>query len=853
MRIKIPEFALVVLIGPSGAGKSTFAHRHFLPTEVISSDACRAMVSDDENSMAATGDAFDLLHYIAAKRLQNMRLSVVDATSVQPRSRQPLVALARDYHCLPVAIVLDMPEALCRARNEVRPDRNFGPHVIRNHRRDLRRSLKRLRQEGFRYVYHLKSPEEVEAVEIERTRLWNDRRDDQGPFDIIGDIHGCATELEALLADLGYRQSEEGGPYRHPEGRRAIFLGDLMDRGPRNLDAFTLVRDMVTAGAALAVPGNHDAKLVRRLRHGKGKVTYGLEVTLGEIAALPDEQQAGVKEEMTTFLDGLVSHYVLDGGQLVVAHAGLTEALQGRASGRVREFALYGDTTGESDEYGLPIRRNWGAEYRGEAIVVYGHTPVGAPEWLNRTINIDTGCVFGGMLTALRYPELDLVQVPSRERYAESPKPFLPEEGAAEDVGAQARHDRLLHLDDVRGKRIISTRLQPNITIREANATAALEVMSRFAVDPRWLIYLPPTMSPTKTSTLEGTLEYPDDAFDYYQRAGQSRLVCEEKHMGSRAIVVLCRDPDSARRRFGVSSGDGVIYTRTGRPFFSDEGLGDAFLRRLRAAADAGDFWARHETEWMALDCEIMPWSQKAQGLLRDQYAALAAAARTAFPPALAALEAAAARGIEVDALVDHYRRRYETIDRYSAAYRHYCWPVDTLNDLRVAPFHLLATEGQAHVERSHEWHLSALAPLVDAGVPLLQPTAHRIVDLTDPASRQAATDWWLQMTAAGGEGMVVKPESFISRGGRGIVQPAIKVRGQEYLRIIYGPEYTLPDQLSRLRDRHLGRKRSLALREFALGVEALERFVAREPLRRTHECVFGVLALESEPVDPAL
>jgi protein phosphatase len=195
MKITIPKLSLVVLVGASGAGKSSFARQHFLPTETISSDFCRGLVSDDENSLEATNDAFEVLHYIAAKRLGAGRLTVIDATNVQPAARAPLIALARKYHCLPVAIVLDLPERLCQERNENRPERNFGPHVVRQHTQQLRRSLRGLKREGFRHVYVLSSPEDVESVTVERQPLWNNRRDEHGPFDIIGDVHGCCSEL----------------------------------------------------------------------------------------------------------------------------------------------------------------------------------------------------------------------------------------------------------------------------------------------------------------------------------------------------------------------------------------------------------------------------------------------------------------------------------------------------------------------------------------------------------------------------------------------------------------------------------------------------------------------------------
>jgi len=190
---------------------------------------------------------------------------------------------------------------------------------------------------------------------------------------------------------------------------------------------------------------------------------------------------------------------------------------------------------------------------------------------------------------------------------------------------------------------------------------------------------------------------------------------------------------------------------------------------------------------------------------------------------------------------------------KYAVAYRRYCWPVRAVSDLRYAPFHLLASEGKAHVDRDHLWHMTTLAELVPPGAPVLFATPHLVVDAGDAAAVEQACQWWEQMTGTGFEGMVVKPLDWVARGRKGLVQPAVKVRGREYLRIIYGPEYTRTDNLNRLRQRHVGLKQSLAAREFALGLEALERFARREPLSRVHECVFGVLALESEPVDPRL
>ena len=851
MKITIPELSLVVLIGPSGCGKSTFAKEHFKATEILSSDFCRGLVSDDENDQSATNDAFAVLHFIARKRLAAGRLTVVDATNVQPESRKPLVELAREFHVLPVAVVFDLPEKVCHERNQIRADRQFGPHVVRNQSAQLRRSVRGLDREGFRHIFKMETPEEVASVSVTRQPLWNNLKHEHGPFDIIGDVHGCFDELTQLLAQLGYEKTASGIS-QPPNGRKAVFVGDLVDRGPKIPETVRLVKEMVDAGYALCVPGNHDIKFMRAVWGKNVQITHGLDESLRQFAEY-EKHYRGFSRVAADFMNKLISHYVLDDGKLVVAHAGMKEEMQGRGSGKVRDFALYGETTGETDEYGLPVRYNWAAEYRGRAMVVYGHTPVAEPEWLNRTINIDTGCVFGGKLTALRYPEREMVSVPALRTYYESAKPFLEPEEAAPALTAQQQQDELLDIEDVLGKRLIQTRLHRNITIREENATTALEVMSRFATNPKWLIYLPPTMSPCETSKRDGLLEHPEEAFSYYFHEGVHRVICEQKHMGSRAVVVVCREAEAARKRFGILEAEfGVCYTRTGRRFFSDSSLECQFLQRIRLAVERAGIWDSLKTDWVCLDCELMPWSAKAQELLRQQYAPTGAAARAGLPAAVAAL-GQAQQSEEIASLLESYKERAEAADRYVDAYRQYCWPVQSLSDLKLAPFHLLASEGAVHTSKDHIWHMNTLAEICRADQELLLATPFEVVDLTNVDEQAKGIKWWQELTERGGEGMVVKPLEFLTKGQKGLVQPAVKVRGREYLRIIYGPEYTIRQNLSRLRSRGLGAKRSLALREFALGIEALERFVHKEPVRRVHECVFGVLALESEPVDPRL
>lgn len=852
IHIKIPNPSLVILIGPSGSGKSTFAKLHFKPTEILSSDFCRGIVSDDENDQSATEDAFDVLHYIAAKRLAAGKLTVIDATNVQVEARKKLQDLARKYHYLTVGIVLNMPAKLCQERNDNREDRNFQPYVIRKQISQLRRSIRSLRREGFRnFVYVLSSPEEADKAEIERQPLWTNLKEEHGPFDIIGDIHGCYDELILLLVDLGYEiPSEQGTPISHPDGRKVVFLGDYVDRGPKVVNVLKLVMRMYKDGIALCVPGNHDVKLARALRGKNVTPTHGLEESLSQLENESNEFKAQIAE----FIEGLVSHYELDDGKLVVAHAGMKQEYQGRASGRVREFALYGETTGETDEFGLPIRLDWTEEYRGDATVVYGHTPVSEPQWINRTINVDTGCVYGGKLTALRYPEKEMVSIAANQTYYEPAKPLIEDESIQSSQESYL-NEGVLDINDVLGKRIINTRMNRNITIREENTIPALESISRFAVDPRWLIYLPPTMSPSETSSKPDFLEHPSDVFNYYRNQGVPTLIWQEKHMGSRAIVIVCRDKTIVQKRFGVPSESiGVCYTRNGRPFFDENTLETQLLNQIKHTIDKLDYWEKLDTDWICLDCELMPWSVKAQELLRQQYAPVGIAGSISISDSLTSIEMAKNRGVDTNDMLDDLLERQNAVNEYIKSYQQYCWNVESISDLKLAPFHILATEGNVYFNKNHLWHMEMLQELCrTVEDDILYPTTYGLVSLTDENSVNSAIEKWEELTKIGGEGIVVKPLEFITYGKKGIVQPAVKCRGREYLRIIYGPEYTIPRYLERLRSRGLSKKRSLAIREFTLGVEALERFVNNEPFSKVHECVFGILALESESVDPRL
>ncbi|QBJ98097.1 polynucleotide kinase-phosphatase [Rhodococcus sp. ABRD24] len=839
--VEIPEPSLVVLVGISGSGKSSFAAQHFGSYEVISSDHCRGLVSDDPNAQAATADAFEVLEFIAAKRLRAGRLTVVDATSVQPAARKKLIDLARSHDALPVAIVLDIPEPVCAERNAARGDRAFDRAVLRRQHQQLSRSMRGLSREGFRAVHVLDGVDAVESARIVRQPLRSDRRDLTGPFDVIGDIHGCLSELETLLGIMGYTvlRDELGRAVDAvpPAGRTAVFVGDYVDRGPDSPGVLRLVMGMVAAGHALGVPGNHENKLVKALRGKKVSVTHGLGYTLEQLAGESED----FRRQVADFCDGLVAHLVLDGGRLVVAHAGLKEEYHNRASGRVRSFALYGETTGETDEFGFPVRYPWAEDYRGEAIVLYGHTPVPDVRWINRTACLDTGCVFGGALTAMRYPEREVVSVPAERQWYRPVKP----------LHQPASDPQALDIDDILRVGGVETSTRGRISVRPENAAGALEVMSRYAVDPRWLNYLPPTMSPCATSALPGLLEHPAEAFDAYRKAKVDEVICEEKHMGSRAVVLVCRDAAVAAERFGVGDGlSGMVHTRTGRRMFGDT-LTELLVANVADAVGAAGLWDELGTDWVLLDTELLPWSAKSEALLRSQYAAVGAAASADLSARTAVLDAASGRGLDVGVLLAGNRSRADDVESYIEAYRRYVWPTEGLVGVRLAPFQVLATEGVSYGDRDHGWHLEVADRLADVAPTLFTTTRRVLVDTRVPESEASGVAWWEELTGAGGEGMVVKP--FHNHRGGGRVQLGIKVRGREYLRLIYGPHYTEPENLARLRNRSLGHKQSMALREHALGMEAIDRLIKVEPLWRIHQAVFAVLALESEPVDPRL
>ena len=418
MITNVPDPSLILMIGVAGSGKSTFAKRHFKETQVLSSDFFRGMISDDPGNQTVNSETFAILERLARVRLSRGLLTVIDATNLQKSSRDNFIRLGKKFHIPRVAILLDVPLEECIRRDKKRT-RMAGEEVIKRQYLQFEETSREVKNERFRRIIHLEGQNLIDNVVINPEPPRSMLVHEKGPFDIIGDVHGCYQEMVKLLKLAGYQVKSETEVIP-PPGRKAIFLGDLVDRGPMIMQVLRLVMSMQKKGNALCLLGNHDWKLLRALRGNKVQVKHGLEDSLEQLKNEDDS----FREEVKNFLEGLTTHYVLDDGKLVVAHGGLKESMHGRDSRGVHAFALYGDVTGRTDSYGLPIRGDWTSGYRGNARVIYGHVAVKSARWQNNTIDIDTGCVYGGSLTSIKYPEMEILSVKAEKTYYHRPAPL---------------------------------------------------------------------------------------------------------------------------------------------------------------------------------------------------------------------------------------------------------------------------------------------------------------------------------------------------------------------------------------------------------------------------------------------
>lgn len=864
-KIILPYAGIVLLAGPSNSGKTTLLNRlieekKLKSSEVVSSDQFRTLVSDiefidwhnrpkdeadslfDEYSRIS-GEAFEMMEAIIAKRCRLNKLTIIDATHLKEEDREPYLRLGKKYHVPVMAVVLNIPENVLLTRDELR-DFPRGKKRIKQQYQHFKWTLRSIKKEGFHRTYMLK---EEELKDLEISRQENPLLLDLGAgIDLIGDIHGCFEEFMELLQKLGYEENAEGY-FLHPEGRKILSLGDVMSRGSRSLETLQFFLRHVAEGYAYMIDSNHGWKIARWLDGRTVNLAHGDEKVEEEFAAYANmygnEAADRLKEELKELLLSAKSHYVIrknDVNVVVATHAGIKDHYIGKQSKRISDFCRYGDSDG-LDDNGKPIRRDWTIHHKSSELIIWGHDPKPQPLLVNNTLNIDQGVVFGGRLTAYRYPERQFFSVEAKQDYAKVPDNPLKEwklkRLAPPNIGKYLNGFSVL------------TEQHGETVIYKEGVLAALDDFSHFTLPLEDIVYLPPTMSPTpKPSRLDGYLEHPDEAFQYYQANGVTTMVVEKKHMGSRGILLLFKNNEAAKKYVGRET-LGAIYTRTGRAFFQKE-LGDQIIRKLNEDLTGKGYFERYNTDFVLLDAEILPWNLKAKELILNQYAHVGEMALLDRSMLKEQLKKAIQNGRDVGDWIRENDKLLGNAAVFNEVYQKYCWETEGMAGIQIAPFHTLAHSSETFFHQPHTWHMEKnreFSKISD----LFVETEYRVVH--DDESMKAAIKWWEEMTEDGHEGFVVKPESFIARHKGKLLQPAIKVRGRKYLHIIYGIDYLQPENLSRLKKRNTSWKQRNALKEFSLGVEAVNRFVGGESLERWHECVLGILALEADPIDPRL
>lgn len=862
-KINLPHAGIVLLVGPSNSGKTTLINQlmqeqQIYASEVVSSDQFRVLVSDVEfidwnrrpkyeadalfnEYQQISKEAFEAMDYIIAKRCRLNKLTFIDATHLRDYEREKYLQMAKRYHVPAIAIVLNLAETEL-LRRDLERDFPRGKNRIKQQYQHFKKTLRSIKKEGFRRCY-IFGEEELQVLNV--NRLGNPLLIDVGNgIDFIGDIHGCFEEFSEILSKLGYIENEEGY-FIHPEGRKILSLGDVMSRGPRSIETLQFFQKHVAAGLAYMIDSNHGWKIARWLDGNNVTLAHGDENVKAEFdeyeGKFGKDEADRLKEQIRDMLLEAKSHYIIqkNGVNVAVAvHAGIKDHYIGKQSPRISDFCRYGDSDG-LDENGKPVRKDWSIAHQSSELILWGHDPRTQPLLVNNTLNIDQGVVFGGNLTAYCFPERKFVSVKAKADYAnvsDNPLKVLESKRLAPPNIAKF----------LEGYSVL-TELYGEIAIYADSTKSALDDLSHYTLPLEEIVYLPPTMSPTpKPSSLAGYLEHPIEAFEYYQANGVDTMVVEKKHMGSRGILFLFKNKEIAKEYIGRET-LGSIYTRTGRAFFKKE-LEEQILQVLNI--DLSGYFEKYNTDFVLMDAEILPWNLKAKELIMNQYAHVGEMALLDRSKLLEQLKKALDNGKDVSSWLEETDEKIRNAQVFNEVYQKYCWETEGLAGIQIAPFHTLAHSNETFFDKPHTWHMEKNKEFSVLSN-LFVETEYRIVN--DEDSMKSAIKWWEEMTEDGHEGFVVKPESYVARHKGKLLQPAIKVRGRKYLHIIYGIDYLQPENLARLKQRNAGKKQRNALKEFALGVEAVNRFVRRESLERYHECVLGVLALESDPIDPRL
>ncbi|WP_042142010.1 polynucleotide kinase-phosphatase [Paucisalibacillus sp. EB02] len=864
MEIRLPYSGIVLLVGPSNSGKSTFLQnlidtKQILSSEVVSSDDFRVLVSNIEfmdwknrpkdeadgiidQYQVISKEAFSLMDSLIEKRCLLNKMTFVDATHLHSDDRKRYIQIARKCHVPIMALVFDIDQNTLLARDDIRENPR-GKRRIKQQYQTFKREKRFIKKEGYIASYFLSDMEDITLIRKSNNPI--EINIDNG-VDIIGDIHGCYDEMILLLEKLGYEKNRENY-YIHPDGRRFLSLGDIMSRGPKSLDTMEFFLRHVNVGLAYMIDSNHGWKIARWLDGRKVTLSHGDELIEEEINQFQEqygeERTKDLKQQIKQLLLNAPSHYVLTKNSVpivVCTHAGIKDEFIGKQSYEISDFCRYGDTGG-FDESGKPIRKDWTIHHKTNSLIVWGHDPKPRPLIINNTINIDQGVVFGGELTAFQYPEKEFVSVKAAKDYSDgSNNPLIEWE--------KNRLNPPNITKFVNGYSVLTDDMG-EIHVPKKHAIPAIDTVSHFTVPMEELVYIPPTMSPTpKPSVLDDYLEHPREVIEYYRSMGIERMVAEKKHMGSRGVLLLFKDRETGLNYVGRET-LGVIYTRTGRRFFKEETEKEILLK-INKGLRSNDYFRKYDTDYVLLDAEIMPWNLKAKELISNQYAHVSENAILDRRILKDKLKETVHSNPDVENWLQEYEEKLNNAHVFHEVFQKYCWDVEGIKQIQIAPFHVLAHSKQTFFHKAHTWHMEMnreFAKMIDIFV----ETEYMVIE--DNSSEEAVTQWWEAITTNGHEGIVIKPEFFISKHKGKLIQPAMKVRGRKYLNIIYGMDYLNQDNLTRLKERNTSKKQKLALREFALGVEGINRFVNGESIERVHECVLGALAMESDPVDPRL
>lgn len=859
MQVKLPNGAIVLLIGPSNSGKSTLLQSlvdsgQLLESEVISSDYYRRLVADidfidftavskdDEDIIyeeyqRISEQAFHTLHTVVEARAKLNKVSIIDATNLRGFERAKYFEIAKRHHVPVLALILNTSKEQLLARDVLRDNPRGRKRVLQQFN-TLNYELKAIRKEPFAKIYKVKN----ESVEIVRepNKLYLEI---ESGFDIIGDIHGCYDEMLVLLKDLGYEQ--RGNVYVHPAGRRLISVGDIMSRGPKSIDTMQFWLNQIEAGLSYMTDSNHGWKIARWLDGKNVSLSHGdelVEQEFTEYAKVYGKEAAkSLKERFANMLLKAPSHYILTKNNItkaVVTHAGIKDHYIGKESKRISDFCRYGDIQ-QTDSFSKPVRGDWFSQHKTSELIIWGHDVKVQPFKANRTINIDQGVVFGGELTAFQYPEQTFKSVKALANYA----------GTEDNPILEAKNKRFSPPNAAQfiNGFAVHTTSGDQITIPKENALAAMDTFSHYTLPLEQVIYIPPTMSPTpQTSALPDYLEHPEEAFNYYKKNGVQKMIAEKKHMGSRAVIFIAKDKEVAKELINSDS-LGYITTRTGRAFFEQKEQ-QQMVEKIHAELVSKNYFEQFNTSFVLMDAEILPWNLKAHRLIDQQYETVAENALMDRYKIIEKLKAT--EHVDVTSWLDEYTDKYKNAARFDAVFRNYCWATNDLSGIQIAPFHILAHSSATNFHQPHSWHMKMNAYLAENSS-LFIATEYRLIE--SEQDEQEVINWWQDMTENGHEGIVIKPFDFLAYHKGILLQPAVKVRGREYLRIIYGMDYTNEDTMKKLKQRNPSRKMKIALLEFKLGMEGISRFVSLESSNRVHECALATLALESDTIDPRL